>query len=75
MSVAILSSIARFVLACLTEPAPPAVHSVAVTAGVEYGRGATRQGDKPLLLDIYRLDSPCAAPRPLVARTCPTCRL
>ncbi len=42
------------------------VHGAEVDRGIEYGRGATRGGDKPLLLDLYRPDTLCSAPRPLV---------
>ena len=52
--------------AALGGQAAAVVDGTDVVTGIEYGRGATRRGDRPLRLDLYRPDAVCTAPRPLV---------
>ncbi len=47
-------------------PVALSAQGVAVSGGIEYGRGVTRRGAKALLLDIYRPAAACSTLKPLV---------
>lgn len=49
-----------------TPTPPPTGAGQAVTSDIQYGQGATANGDIPLLLDLYQPDEACTANRPLV---------
>lgn len=47
-------------------PTPTASSTQVVTENIQYGLGATANGDVPLLLDLYQPEANCAANRPTV---------